>query len=236
MLVSVIVPTHGNRDLKILLDSLENSTYKDLDVRIINRGKERSVQRNMGIVEAAGSNAFLILDSDQSVSPALIAECVSLVEQGFSCVYIPEIIVVKSFFGKIRAFEREFYTGTAVDVPRFVTKKACPMFNPELSGPEDAEWSYRIHGIRATSRNPLYHHDDIGFWDYMAKKKYYTKSMKRYAELCPDDPCLKIKYRCFQIFVENGKWKKLVQHPILTLGIIFVLFCRGIIYYLYKSR
>jgi hypothetical protein len=172
----------------------------------------------------------LILDSDQSVSPGLIKECLELIEAGFTCVYIPEIIVAKSFFGRIRSFEREFYTGTAIDVPRFVRKDHCPMFDPDLNGPEDSDWGHRIKGFRATSVNPLYHHDDISFLEYCRKKAYYTKSMKKYAEKWPDDKCLNIRYRCFEVFVENGKWKKLLRHPVLTLGILFILITRGIIY------
>jgi hypothetical protein len=145
-------------------------------------------------------------------------------------VYVPEIIVAKSFFGKIRKFEREFYTGTFIDVPRVVARNCCPRFNEELHGPEDADFGNKIKGVRAISKNVLYHHDDISFIDYCRKKIYYTKSMKKYAELNPTDPCLDLKYRGFDVFVERGKWKKLIAHPILTLGVIFLLAVRGIIY------
>lgn len=222
--VSVIVPNHG-RDLRRLKESLP----RDVEFIEINMGLERSVQRNIGISRAT-RDYLLILDSDQSVNPWLIYECLELMRHGYSCVYIPEVIVAKSFFGKIRKFEREFYTGTAIDVPRFVRKKYCPIFDESMSGPEDSDWGQRIRGVRTISRNWLYHHDDIPFVDYCKKKAYYTKSMKKYSEKWPDDKCLNLKYRCFDVFVENGKWKKLFKHPVLTLGIIFVLIVRGIIY------
>ena len=224
MLTSVIVPNH-NRDLTKLKASLP----KDVEFIEINQGLERSAQRNIGIEKSTGKY-LLILDSDQSISPGLVRECEHLMSAGFSSVYIPEIIVVKSFFGRIRKFEREFYTGTAVDVPRFVRKDCCPKFDLRLSGPEDADWGNRIKGLRAISQNPLYHHDDIGFWAYCQKKAYYTQSMRKYAELWPDDKCLKLWYRCFWVFVEDGKWRKLIRHPVLMLGIIFLLIVRGIIY------
>lgn len=226
MLVSVIVPNH-NRDISVLKASLPKDGVELIE---INRGLERSMQRNMGILEAHGE-AFLILDSDQSVSPELIKECVSLVKQGYSSIYIPEIIVAKSFFGKIRNFERSFMDGTHVDVPRFVLRKACPMFDTSMSGPEDADWGQRIPGLRTISKNPLYHNDDIGFVDYCKKKAYYTKSMRRYISKWPNDPCIDFKYRCWTIFTEKGKWKKLLIHPILTLGVIGLLITRGIIFY-----
>ena len=117
-----------------------------------------------------------------------------------------------------------------MDVPRFVRADRCPLFDPEMSGPEDADWGQRIPGRKATTKNVLYHNDDIGFIDYCKKKAYYTKSMKRYVEKWPNDPCINFKYRCWTIFTEDGKWRHLVKHPILTAGVIFMLLCRGIIY------
>lgn len=195
----------------------------------INQGLERSVQRNMAIRKATG-DIIIWLDSDQSLSPNVVKECEMLIKMGCVAVYVPEVIVVSSFFGRIRAFEREFYTGTAVDVPKAVLRSVCPLFNEELHGPEDADWGNKIWGLKCTTKAVLYHHDDIGFIDYCRKKEYYTKSMKRYAELNPNDKCLDLKYRCWNVFTEKGKWRKLVAHPILTLGIVFLLIVRGIIY------
>ena len=224
--VSVIVPNH-NRDISNLRASIPESD--EIEVIEINKGLERSVQRNMGI-QAADGKYLLILDSDQSISPGLIKECVAWMEAGYTSLYIPEIIVADSFFGKIRNFERQFMTGTAVDVPRFVRKDQCPEFDPTMSGPEDADWGQRIKGKRRITTNILYHNDAIKFWDYCKKKAYYTKSMKWYIKKWPNDPCINLKYRCFTIFVEKGKWKELLRHPVLTAGVIFLLITRGIIY------
>jgi glycosyltransferase involved in cell wall biosynthesis len=225
---SVIVPNHG-RDIS----KLRNELPKDVELVEVNLGFERSRQRNIGI-DKASTNYLLILDSDQTISPKLIDECLLLMKLGYSCVYIPEVIVAKSFFGRLRAFEREFYTGTHIDVPRFVRRDSCPKFDETLNGPEDADWGNRIKGFRAISTNVLYHHDDISIWEYMKKKAYYSKSMRKYAEKWPNDKCLDLKYRAVSVFIEDGKWKKLIRHPILTLGIIFLLFVRAIIYWRYK--
>jgi len=229
MKVSIIVPNHG-RDLSELWKSVNQSTVKPDEVKVIDVGRERSYQRNKGIKESTG-DILIILDSDQSISQELIKEAKHLIDFGYTALYVPEIIIADSFFGKIRKFEREFYTGTAVDVPRIVLKKACPLFDETLNGPEDSHWGRQIQGLRAITKNPLFHHDDISFFEYCKKKAYYSKSMKRYQELNPDCKCLDLKYRCFQIFVESGKWKKLIRHPILSIGIFFIIFVRGIIYY-----
>lgn len=233
MKVSCIVPTHGGRDLSTLVASLPEW----VELIIVDEGKERSEQRNIGIKRASGEY-LLILDSDQSISPGLVLECIDLINSGLytTCVFIPEIIVAKSFFGKVRKFEREFYVGTAVDVPRFVMAHCCPEFNTDLHGPEDADWGNRIPGVRAISKNPLYHHDDIGIIDYFKKKAYYAKSMSKFKELNPDDPVLGFKYRCWTVFTENGKWKKLIRHPILSVCILLMVIIRGVIYVRSKSQ
>ncbi len=224
MKVSVVVANHG-RDLTIL----KNSIPKDVEFIEVNVGLERSIQRNIGIAKSRG-DIVIWLDSDQSLSPKLVDECKDLIKAGFTAIYIPEIIVAKSLFGRIRAYERTFYNGTAVDVPRAVLRVVCPKFNEELNGPEDSDWSNRIPGIRAVSKNVLYHHDDIGFFEYFKKKNYYAKSMRRYKELNPDDRVLDWKYRCFEIFVEEGKWKKIIRHPILFTGVMLIVLIRAVIY------
>lgn len=228
MKTSIVVANHG-RDLSVLKASLPPG----VEFIEVNLGLERSRQRNIGIKQSTG-DVVMWLDSDQSISPELVKECENLIQMGYTCVYIPEILVVKSFFGKVRKFEREFYTGTAVDVPRAVARKYCPLFDEELHGPEDADWGNKIPGIRAIARNPLFHHDDIGILEYFRKKAYYTKSMKKYQEKNPTDRVLDWKYRCFEIFVEKGKWKKLFRHPILAACMFGIVFLRGLIYLRFK--
>ena len=230
MLVSVVVPSHKGRDLTPLIESVKRSTHTNTELIIVDEGLERSKQRNIGMQRAKG-DAYLILDSDQSISPNLIAECVVRCRHGFSSCYIPEIIIAKSFFGKIRAFERTFYTGTAVDVPRFVLRLRCTPFDETLTGPEDADWGRKIRGYRTTTKSVLYHHDDVSLLEYVRKKAYYTKSMNLYMKLNPDDQCINIWYRCVTVFIENGKWRNLIKHPILSIGIAFILLIRGVIYY-----
>jgi len=225
MKTSVVVANHG-RDLSVLKASLP----PDVEFIEVNLGLERSRQRNIGIEQATG-DIIIWLDSDQSLSPGLVKECEELLSSKFyKSVYIPEVIVAQSFFGRVRAFERTFYTGTAVDVPRAVLKRVCPKFNEELHGPEDADFGNRIPGQRAISKNVLYHHDDIGVIDYFRKKSYYAKSMRRFKELNPNDKVLDWKYRCWGIFTEDGKWKRLLRHPILSICIFAIIAVRAVIY------
>jgi len=229
-LVSVVIPIHGE-DIKHTVKAVKQSTYPNIELIIVDKGKERSYQRNFGIKKSHGKY-ILVLDSDQRISRSLINECVWKMEydRTLQGIYIPEVIPPTSFFNKVRNFERSFYTSTAVDVVRFVRSDNCPMFNEELSGPEDSAWDREIGGDRATSRSTLYHYDNIGLLDYIRKKAYYCKSMKRYHELYPEDKVLKLWYRCFWIFIENDKWLRLLRHPILSLGIFGIILIRGFLW------
>ena len=224
--VSVIIPTTKKERIQALL---ADSNYSNFEWVIVCEGLERSAQRNIGIMRATGEY-LLFLDSDQSPSPDLIGECVKLMEVGFSAVYIPEVIKTKGLFAYIRNWERQFYNGTPIDCVRFVRAKNCPTFDPTLNGPEDSDWDRRVPGIRAISKNCLYHYDNIGIKKYFAKKAYYAKSMCKFAQKNKDDKVLNFWWRCFGVFLENGKWRRFLRRPDLALCVLGIIFMRGIIY------
>ena len=225
-LVSVIIPNHG-RDISITREVLKG---QDVEILEIDLGRERSYQRNYGI-EKANGEYLLVLDSDQVPSSRLIPECVEIMEKNPDCqgIYIPEKIVGTDWFTRLRDFERQFYTGSAVDCVRFV-RKGCPLFDESMTGPEDADWDLRITGQKLISKNPLYHYDGIRLRDYIGKKVYYTKSMARFSEKHPNARVMSLRYRCWTVFVENGKWKRLVRSPFYTIKLMSLLALRGVIY------
>lgn len=227
-LVSIIIPVRKNENIDGLLDSIKKSTYQNFEIIIVNMGKERSEQRNIGISKAKG-NYILILDSDQYLSPGLLEECVAL-GQVFGGLYILEKIMIKGLFGYIRNWERQFYNGTPIDCVRFVRTKGCPKFDQLQSGPEDADWDRRVKGMRAVTKNCFYHYENVGFFSYFKKKAYYAKSMKRFAKRNPGDKVLDFKWRCFGVFLEDGKWKRFFSRPDLALAVMFIIFIRGLIY------
>ena len=226
--VSVVVPNHG-RDISAIKEVCE--FMDDVELIEIDVGLERSAQRNMGINQAKGEFVF-VLDSDQVPTAKLIDECVEIMESNPGCngIFIPETIRGDDWFTRLRNFERQFYTGTCIDVVRFVRKSICPQFDESMSGPEDADWDLRIPEVKLTSTNPLYHDDQIPLGKYLEKKAYYTKSMRRFSELHPDARVLKAWYRVFGVFMEHGKWKQLVKHPVMALKLYCLIFLRAMIY------
>lgn len=232
-LVSVIIPIRRGEDVSKTVRSIENSTYKETEIIIVDEMLERSEQRNIGIKRAKGKY-LLFLDSDQSASPALIGECVSKLNSTdvMASLYIPEKIIANGFFGAIRRWERKFYTGTPVDCVRFVAAVCCPFFDQRLTGPEDADWNHRVPFVKGVTHFCLYHHDNISLIKYLKKKAYYAKSMSKYAELWPNDPVLNWKWRCFGVFFENGKWRKFLARPHFALAVWALILIRGVIYLL----
>ena len=82
----------------------------------------------------------------------------------------------------------------------------------------------------------IYHNEaKFNLKKYFKKKKYYTKSFAIYIRKWGKDD-LDIKkqfgpgYRYLGVFIENGKWKKLLAHPILVAGMFALRFIVGLTY------
>jgi glycosyltransferase involved in cell wall biosynthesis len=236
-LVSVIIPIRRGEDVYPVVRSVipANSFYAKVEVIVVDEGLERSAQRNIGIDRATGEY-LLILDSDQVAGAGLIGECVTKMDRDKSIggIFIPETLMTKGFWGRVRNWERQFYTGTPVDCVRFVRAQGCPKFDVRMNGPEDSDWNHRVPGKRIVSHLRLYHHENMGTWKFLMKKAYYAKSMRRYKERWPNDKVLDWRWRCFGVFFENGKWKRFTSNPIYAAAVWFLILARGIVYKLNK--
>src|SRR3990170_6066514 len=140
----------------IVIDN--NSTDKTKEIagkytkKVINKGPERSTQRNYGIAKAKGKY-ILFLDADMSLSEKVIQECVDkFIQRNDNLVglYIPERILGDSYWCKVRDFERRFYNGTVIDCVRFFPKKIWKKvggFDKSLTGPEDWDYDKKIRKL-----------------------------------------------------------------------------------------
>ena len=85
-------------------------------------------------------------------------------------------------------------------------------------------------------KNALFHNEsDFNLLRYLNKKSYYSKDFFIYiGKYGKDDPFIKkqfgMSYRYFNVFLENGKWEKLLIHPILIFGMYLLRFIVGVIY------
>lgn len=204
----------------------------------------RGAQVNFA-VSKTHSPLIFFPDADMTFDKRLLKEIVELFSQrDVDALYIPEVVKGRGFFGKVRNFERSFYNETSIDAIRVITKK---LFNKiggfdETKfkfGPDD--WDFNIsvkeqtHKIMST-KNKVYHHEEnLTLSNYLAKKWRYAITFDEYIKKWgKNHPDIKrqfgLYYRYFGIYLEHGKWKKLIKHPLLASGIYFLRFAIGIIY------
>ena len=176
-----------------------------------------------------------------SRSPAGEAESLPLRPKAF---WIPEVRTGTGFRVKARNFERSFYDGTCIDALRLFHKsvlEATGGYDENLiAGPEDWELDIRILATGAKcevlKHNLIHNEKQLSFKRMLEKKAYYSKSMATYRAKWPDHPAVKKQfspyYRFCGVFVEKGKWKKILRHPILFAGVLFERFSVGVTYLL----
>lgn len=283
-LVSVVITTKNEeKNIENCIKSILGQTYKKTEIIVVDnksedktkerarrytrfvfdKGPERSVQRNFGMINKARGKYVVFLDADMIMSPNLIRECVKLIEkEKCLALHIPEIVLGKSFFSRVRRFERGFYNGTSIDGARLFLKSAfveAGGFDENFSGPEDWDIDKKIkkmgrillleaeerlenwemsdfitaRGAGKEEKCCIYHNEaEFNLKKYLSKKGYYAKSFGAYIQKWGRNDSeikrqLGFYYRFLGVFVENGKWTRLVKHPILTCGMYFLRFLVG---------
>jgi glycosyltransferase involved in cell wall biosynthesis len=241
---SIKAQTFKNVELIVVDNFSEDKTIEIAEkygAKVYSKGPERSSQRNYGVYVSKGEY-LLYLDADMILSSNVIEECAKRCEiDRADALYIPERIVGEGFWIKVRDFERSFYTGTVIDAVRFVRKdlfERVDGFDENLVGPEDWDFDRRIRKTSQTgiTNAPLYHNEGrFNLRRYLGKKRLYSRAFNRYIQKWGKDDIeikkqLGIWYRLFGVFIEDGKWKKLVRHPIKAFGMYFLRFTVGITY------
>jgi glycosyltransferase involved in cell wall biosynthesis len=95
----------------------------------------------------------------------------------------------------------------------------------------------REKGVRPEKQDGVIYHNEAEFdlSNYLRKKIYYSQDLSIYvAKWGASDPDVKMQlglaYRYFWVFIENGKWKKLICHPFLTTGMYFLRILVGFVF------
>ncbi len=202
----------------------------------------RGAQVNLGAEMSSGEILFFP-DADMTFDNNLIAEAVRLMNP-CGALHVPEIVIGKGMFGKIRNFERRFYNNTCIDAPRFVKRdlflKVGGFDEKNINfGPDDWDLTKKLKNaevIFAITQACQYHHEEgLKLKTYLRKKAKYAWSFDAYIAKWgnKDSDIVKqlgLRYRYFGVFVENGKWKKLVKHPLLTCGLYAMRLLVGVRY------
>jgi len=262
--VSVIVTTRNEeRNIANCLESVKDQSYPAENIEIIvvdnnsidrtksfsetytksvyNYGPERAAQRNFGVSKAKGEY-ILYLDADMVLSPDVIAECLEKCEkERLLALYIPERIIGRGFWARVRDFERSFYNATSIDCVRFVKRDKfleIGGFDEGLTGPEDWDFDRRIARLGSVGIivSPLYHHEgEFNLKKYLCKKSYYAQWFDKYIQKWGKDDIIIRKqlgfwYRYIGVFLEGGKWKIIFRHPLLTCAMYSLRIILGLNY------
>ncbi len=245
-LESVLRQDYPREKLEIIVvDNGSSDRTKEIAARfttaVFDHGPERSAQRNFGIGRARG-RYVLYLDADMTLEEGLIKECVEKSDrEGLTGLYIPERVTGEGFWIRVRDFERSFYDGTCIDAARFFPREtalAIGGFDENLNGPEDWDFDRRLRDAgKAGIADAAIFHDEGQFnlRRYLTKKSYYSRGFADYiAKWGKGDPGIRkqfgFHYRYLGVFLEYGKWKKLIRHPLLTGGMIFLRLAVGLVY------
>lgn len=245
-LKSIKNQTYPQEKIEIIVVD-NNSADKTVEIarrytdKVYNSGPERSAQRNFGVEEAKGKY-ILYLDADMILSEKVVEECVNKSKnEDCMALYIPERIIGEGFWAKVRNFERSFYNATVIDCVRFIRKDKFLKvggFDLSLTGPEDWDFDRRIKEVGKVDiiDVPLYHNEgEFNIRKYLKKKGYYSRFFNRYIQKWGRNDSITRKqlgpwYRLFGVFVENKKWRRLLRHPLLTLGMYLLRLAVGLVY------
>lgn len=249
----VITTRNEGSVIRRLLLSLKKQSYKKMEIilvdnnstdstkeiareftrKIYNFGPERSAQRNLGAKKAKGEY-LLFLDADMELSEEVIEESVFALNSNkkFGGLVIPEKSITKNFWERVKAYERSFYNEKGdeiTDAARFFRKTVFEKvggYDESITGPEDwdlPETLYKMGYSIGRVSSVIYHHERIvSPLDLARKKYYYALRAHRYLKkhnISTFSP--KTIYFLRPIFYKN--WRKVIAHPILSIGMFIML-------------
>lgn len=122
-LKSLFAQSYKNFEI-IIVDNFSQDKTKELALKytpnVFEKGPERSVQKNFGILEKARGEYVMHIDADMILSPNLIERCVAFMgAENCAALHIKEVVLGRKFWSQVRRFERSFYDGTVIDGARF---------------------------------------------------------------------------------------------------------------------
>jgi glycosyltransferase involved in cell wall biosynthesis len=160
---------------------------------VLDHGPERSAQRNLG-VERAGGEYVLIVDSDMTLPPPVVAECVEVATRAqATAIVVPEISVGEGLWSRARALERRCYEGDeTIEAARFFRRATFLEhggYDTGITGPEDWDLPARMRGRETFGRSttPIVHHEGrLSLVGLARKKYYYGRGFGRYIARHPE--------------------------------------------------
>lgn len=247
----IIVDNRGGERVKFLA--------KQYNVKLIEVGGKPSQlcsQINKG-AEVARGEYILIQDHDIEIDKNLIGNFIEMANrrgQNIDAWYIPYKIIANSrLLQKMRNFEEWFYKDSIIAAPRMIKKNIFSkiQWDQRLSaGAPDWDFTIQMKLIGAKFgylKNYFYHHEEqMSFWEFVNKKTIYSKGGELYQNKWRNiNPqiykSIVVKqynpyYRLFGIFVENGKWRKLLTNIHMYILFLIVKILISVIYFYHLNK
>jgi len=119
-----------------------------------------------------------------------------------------------------------------------------------VSGPADWDLDIQLKKISCKFGiidECVYHHEEyLSIWKYLRKKAKYISGSKKYQQKWKKrnkklyNEIIKKQYsayyRLIGVFVENGKWKKMIKNFHLYTTVLFIRLLVGVTYFLERSK
>ncbi len=252
-LVSVIVPTkNSDKFLEACLRSIRAQTYKNIELIVVDnfstdntklvaqkydaqfytKGPERSAQVNFGVEKAKGEYVYKV-DSDFTLDPNVVCQCIDKAMEGFEAVVVhntPDITV--SWIARLRKFEVDMYKYDHMhSSPRFILKSAYQSvggFNEQITAGEDYDFrnkldhaGYRTGFIEAEA---LHHGEPTSIVAHMTKYYHYGKDITAYTK-AEHNSFEKESSSFFGVYLKN--WQSLLRHPLKTAALFVYTFFKA---------
>ncbi len=216
--------------------------------RVFRQGDERSAQRNRGWREACGAYVFFI-DADMRVPADTLAEIKARLLSATppDALYVREVRVGSGWWIRVRNFERSFYDATCIDGLRLFRREllaAVGGYDEALYACEDWDLDRRVlartEQVALTDGALLHDEGQFQLRRHLKKKAYYSGNFHAYLAKWGRDAVTRrqfgLSYRFLTVFVENGKWRRSLRHPLLMLAIWFDRALVGVTYMLERMR
>lgn len=217
----------------IVVDNFSSDRTRDIaaekGANVFLKGPERCSQRNRGWKEASGEYVMFV-DADMIVRKETLDELMEKISRkdAPSCFYVREVRGGSGLRIRARNFERSFYDATCIDGLRVIRRDLLERvggYDEKLVACEDWDLDRRIlaTGAKPALTDGFLVHNEAkqGFRRYLKKKAYYAKSVAAYREKWKNDAICRrqfgLGYRFFGVFVEKGKWRRMLRHPVLAL-------------------
>lgn len=250
--VSIIISTRNEeKNIEECLKSIKAQTYQSIELLVIdnnstdktqdiahkytriviNKGPERSVQRNFGVAASSGSY-IAWFDADMILTPYVIEKCVGKVLENdtIKALIIPEQSIGIGFWADCIALEKRCYLGdNDIEAVRFVEKgafKKVGMLDKNLISGEDWDITSRLRagGYKIARINSFVKHNEghLKLFNLLRKKYYYATKSLPYVKRHIKSPTDIIFFIIRPAYIRN--WKLLASDPIHSAGLFFMKF------------